>query len=95
MLMKEDMDKVDACILSLITERQKIIGTTDKALGAQAFPWFATPIMKIQGIKGKGGKNPQQLRFTDFVNLCEALGVSWVDVGREALKAVKVGAGRQ
>ncbi len=75
MLNKEDMDKVDACI--------------DKALGEQAFGWVTYPNMKIQVIKGKGGKKPQQLRFTDIVNLCEALGLSWVDVCKEAVKSSK------
>ena len=89
MLTKEDMVRVDACILKSLVEKQDAIGTTDKALGEQAFSWNSSPIMKIQAIKGKGGKKPQQMRFTDMVNLCEALGLSWVDVGREALKAVK------
>ena len=48
----------------------------------------------MQVIKGASTKKPQQMRFTDMVNLCEALGLSWVDVGREALKAVKA-AGKQ
>lgn len=89
MLTKSDMDKVDACILKALTEKQDAIGTTDKALGEQAFSWQSSPIMKIQAIKGKGGKKPQQLRFTDIVNVCEALGLSWSEICREALKAVK------
>jgi hypothetical protein len=89
MLNKEDMDKVDACILDQLVEKQEAIGTTDKALGEQAFGWVTYPNMKIQVIKGKGGKKPQQLRFTDIVNLCEALGLSWVDVCKEAVKSSK------
>lgn len=89
MLNKEDMDRLDACILQQLVAKQEAIGTTDKALGEQAFSWVKYPNMKIQVIKGKGGKSPQQLRFADFLNLCEALGLSWSDVAREALKAVK------
>lgn len=89
MLNKDDMDKVDACILNQLLEKQEAIGTTDKALGEQAFGWVTYPNMKIQVIKGKGGKKPQQLRFTDIVNLCEALGLSWVDVCKEAVKQGK------
>ncbi len=89
MLNKEDMDSVDACVLKLLMERQATIGTTDKALGEQAFSWQSSPIMKIQAIKGKGGKKPQQLRFTEIVNLCEALGTSWQEVCRDALKNAK------
>lgn len=90
MLNKDDMDRVDACILKLLLEKQEAIGTTDKALGEQAFSWVTYPNMKIQVIKGKGGKKPQQLRFTDIVNLCEALGLSWVDVCKEAVKCGKL-----
>lgn len=89
MLTKDDMDRVDACILKSFVEKQDAIGTTDKALGEQAFSWNSSPIMKIQAIKGKGGKKPQQLRFTDIVNICEALGLSWAEICRDALKAAK------
>lgn len=89
MLNKDDMDKVDACILNQLVKKQEAIGTTDKALGEQAFSWVAYPNMKIQVIKGKGGKKPQQLRFTDIVNLCEALGLSWVEVCKGAVKSSK------
>lgn len=89
MLNKDDMDKVDACILRQLIAKQEAIGTTDKALGEQAFSWQASPIMKIQRIKGKGSKKPQQLRLADILNLCEALGLSWSDVIRDALKASK------
>lgn len=90
MLNKDDMDKVDACILNQLVSKQEAIGTTDKALGEQAFSWLTYPNMKIQVIKGKGGKKPQQLRFTDIVNLCEALGLSWEEVCKEAIKQGKI-----
>lgn len=89
MLNKQDMDRLDACILRRLVEKQEAIGTTDKALGEQAFGWVTYPNMKIQVIKGKGGKKPQQLRFADVVNLCEALGLPWQDVCKESLKEVK------
>ncbi len=90
MLNKDDMDMVEACILRLLVEKQEAIGTTDKALGDQAFAWVKYPNMKIQAIKEKkGGKTRQQLRFTDIVNLCEALSLSWQEVCRESLKTSK------
>lgn len=95
MFSKDDMDRLDACILKALISRQQVIGTTDKALGEQAFPWTASPIMKIQGIKGKGGKKPQQLRFADIVNLCEALGLSWAEICRDALKEAKAAKSKQ
>lgn len=92
-LNKNDMDMVEAYILRILVEKQEAIGTTDKALGEQAFNWVKYPNMKIQAIKGKGGKARQQLRFTDIVNLCEALGLPWQEVCRESLKMAK-GQGR-
>lgn len=89
MLTKDDMDRLDACILRALLAKQALIGTTDKALGEQAFGWQASPIMKIQRIKGKGGQKPQQLRLADMLNLCEALGLSWNEVIREAIKAAR------
>lgn len=89
MLTKDDIDKLDACILDALVKKQDTIGTTDKALGEQAFGWQSSPIMKIQRIKGRGNQKPQQLRFGEITNLCEALGLSWQDVCRDAIKAVK------
>lgn len=89
MLNNEEMEMLDAYILRRLIEKQEAIGTTDKALGDQAFGWITYPNMKILAIKGKGGRKPQQLRLADFLNLCEALGLSWQEVCRDALKNVK------
>ena len=89
MLNKEDMDRVDACILEALIAKQEAIGTTDKALGEQAFPWVSSPIMKIQRFKGRGSTKPQQMRLTDLMNLCEALGLSWSEVAKNAVKKAK------
>ncbi len=89
MLDKDDMDKLDAEIIRQLVAKQMKIDVTDKDLGEQAYSWFSAPIMKIQAIKGRGGKKAPPLRFAEIVNLCEALGLSWVDVCREALECEK------
>ena len=89
MLTKEEMDVCDDVIRQRIAGEQKRLGKSDGYIGTLAFGWIKSPRMKMQIIKGTSTKKPQQIRFTDMVNLCEALGLSWVDVGREALKAVK------
>lgn len=89
MLTKEEMELCDDIIRQKITEEQKRLGKSDEYIGTLAFGWIKSPRMKMQVIKGASTKKPQQMRFTDMVNLCEALGLSWVDVSRDALKAVK------
>ena len=89
MMSQEDMTLLDKFIREAIFTEQERVGRSDRSLGQQAFGFLKTPHMKMQSIKGGGGKVPQQLRFADIVNLCEALGLNWVDVCREALKAVK------
>ena len=89
MLTKEEMDLCDGVIRQKLAEEQRHLGKSDEYIGSLAFGWIKSPRMKMQVIKGASTKKPQQMRFTDMVNLCEALGLSWVEVGREALKAVK------
>ena len=89
MLSKEEMEICDDVIRQRLAEEQKRMGKSDEYIGNLAFGWIKSPRMKMQVIKGSSTKKPQQMRFTDMVNLCESLGLSWVDVGREALKAVK------
>ena len=49
--------------------------------------------MKIQALfvaQGKGERRkPQIINIAELVNLCEAMGLSWQDEIRTALKAVK------
>lgn len=85
----EEMALLDSILIKAIQNEQERVKRTDQLLGQQAFGWMKSPKMKLQAIKGFGDKKPQQLRLADYINLCEALGLNWVDVGREALKAVK------
>lgn len=85
----EEMALLDSILIKAIQDEQERVKRTDQLLGQQAFGWMKSPKMKLQAIKGFGDKKPQQLRLADYINLCEALGLSWVDVGRDALKAVK------
>lgn len=89
MMNLEEMALLDSILVKVIQDEQERVKRTDQLLGQQAFGWMKSPKMKLQAIKGFGDKKPQQLRFADYINLCEALGLSWVDVGREAIKAVK------
>ncbi len=100
MLTKEEMGIFEQAVRDAIEAQQDKIGLSDDSVGKMAFAHMPSPRMKIQAIKrgqGKAGqRQPQQLRWAEMVNLCEAVGLSWVDVGRDALKAVKVaGAVRQ
>ena len=89
MLTQEDMVLLEQYIREIIFAEQERVGRSDRNLGAQAFGFLKTPHMKMQAIKGGPERKPQQLRFGDICNLCEALGLNWADVCREALKAVK------
>lgn len=76
-------------IRKALEERRTVIGMTEQALGSLAFPHVADSRRKVQSIrKGQGsGENrkPQQLRMTDVMNLCAALGLPWSDVIKQAL----------
>ena len=96
MLTKEEMELFEQEVRSRIEAQQEKIGLSDESVGRIAFSFLPYPRMKLQRIKrgqGRAGQRvPQQLRWADMVNLCEAVGLSWTDVGREALKAVKAAA---
>lgn len=89
MMTFDEMALLDATLIKRIQEEQKRVKRTDLSLGQQAFGWMKSPKMKLQAIKGFGDKKPQQLRLADWLNLCEAMGLSWQDEIRTALKAVK------
>lgn len=93
MMTFDEMALLDATLIKRIQEEQERVKRTDLSLGQQAFGWMKSPKMKLQAIKGFGDKKPQQLRLADWLNLCEAMGLSWHDEVRVALKAVKA-AGR-
>lgn len=92
-LTKEDMDVFERSIREQIIAQKEILGFSDEKLGKAAFPFMPYPRGKVQALlvgQGSPGKRkPQNMRFPDVITLCDALGLSWVDVGREALKAVK------
>lgn len=85
----EEMALLDSFLIKVVQEAQEGAKRTDQLLGQQAFGWMKSPKMKLQAIKGFGDKKPQQLRLADFINLCEALGLSWQDEIKKALKALK------
>ncbi len=89
MMTFDEMALLDARLIKRIQEEQERVKRTDLSLGQQAFGWMKSPKMKLQAIKGFGDKKPQQLRLADWLNLCEAMGLSWQDEIRAALKAVK------
>ena len=89
MMTFDEMALLDATLIKRIQEEQERVKRTDLSLGQQAFGWMKSPKMKLQAIKGFGEKKPQQLRLADWLNLCEAMGLSWQDEIRTALKAVK------
>lgn len=93
MLTKDEMLIFEQSIRNALEARQKEIGLSDEAMGKMAFSFMPAPRMKVQAIKRGQGKPeqrvPQQLRWAEMLNLCEAVGLNWVEVGREALKAVK------
>lgn len=89
MLTFEEMALLDSYLIKRVQEEQERARRTDLALGQQSFGWLKSPKMKLQAIKGFGDKKPQQLRLADFINLCEALGMSWQNEVKEALKQIE------
>lgn len=89
MMNYEEMALLDSILIRKIEESQKNNNRTDQQLGEQAFGWMKSPKMKLQSIKGYGERKQQQLRLADFINLCEALGLSWQKECAEAIREVK------
>ena len=96
-LTKEEMDVFEASIREALVARKDELGLSDERLGRAAFPFMPYPRGKVQamlvGQGAPGKRRPQNLRFADVITVCEAIGLSWVDIGRDALKAAKT-AGR-
>ena len=93
MLTKDDITALEAAIRSSLLARKKELSMSDDALGKMAFAFMANPAGKVQALlvgQGAGEKRkPQTLRIGDAMNLCEALGLQWVDVMRQAVKDIK------
>ena len=93
MLTKQDMEAFHEALRTSLVARQEELKLSDEKLGKQAFGFMAAPRMKIQALfvaQGKGERRkPQIINIAELVNLCEAMGLSWQDEIRTALKAVK------
>ena len=92
-LTPEEMEVIEASLRAQLIARKDELAMSDEKLGKAAFPYMPYPRGKIQALlvgQGAPGKRkPQNMRFVDLVTICEALGLNWADVCREALKAVK------
>lgn len=88
MMSYEQMAELDNLLVAAIQAAQDQNKRTDLQLGLQAFGWMKSPIMKVQAIKGYGNRKPQQIRLADFINICEALGLSWQDEAKKALRTL-------
>lgn len=92
-LTPEEMEVIEASLRAQLIARKDELAMSDEKLGKAAFPYMPYPRGKIQALlvgQGAPGKRkPQNMRFVDLVTICDALGLNWTDVCREALKAVK------
>lgn len=93
MLNEQGMAAFENAIRQIFETRRTELNMTEQALGLLAFPHVVDGRRKVQSIrKGQGAgdkRKPQQLRGTDILNLCEALGLSWKKVIADALEAAK------
>lgn len=92
MLTKQDMEALHEAIRSSLVARQEELKISDEKLGKQAFGFMAAPRMKIQALfvaQGRGERRkPQIINIAELINLCEALGLSWQDVIRNAIRSL-------
>ncbi len=92
MLTKEEMDALHDAIRTSLVARKEELRLSDEKLGRQAFGYMSSPRMKIQALfvaQGKGERRrPQVINIAELVNLCEAMGLSWQDEIRKALKSL-------
>ena len=90
MLNEIGMAAFEESVRMQVEEERSSRGMTESSLGKLAFPHVADARRKVQSIrKGQGaGENrkPQQLRGTDILNLCEAVGLSWKKVFSQAIQ---------
>ena len=93
MLTKQDMEAVHEAIRLSLVARKDELKLSDEKLGKQAFGFMAAPRGKIQSLfvgQGAPGKRrPQVINICELVNLCEAMGLSWTDEIRKALRSIK------
>lgn len=93
MLNEIGMTVFEETVRQILEERRSQLNMTEQALGVLAFPHVADSRRKVQSIrKGQGtgaNRKPQQLRGTDIINMCEALGLAWKEVIKKGLEAAK------
>lgn len=93
MLDKNEMEELESAIRSALIARKAELNLSDDAMGRMAYGFMKNPRGKIQALLvGQGAadsRKPQQMRLGDLINMCEAVGLQWVEEARTALKVVK------
>ena len=88
-----EMDDFDRIVRDILKSQQVKLNLTDEAVGKIAFGFMGGRRTKVQAIfVGQGAdkyRKLQKLRLTDVMNLSEALGLSFHEVMRQALKTLK------
>ena len=88
-----EMDLFDGIVREILKTQQSKLNLTDDAVGKIAFGFMGGRRTKVQAIfVGQGAdkyRKLQKLRLTDVMNLCEALGLSFPEVMRQAQKTLK------
>ena len=89
----QEMDAFEEAIRATLRKRQERLNMSDDVAGKIAFGFMGGQRTKVQALLvGQGAgkyRKPQRMRTPDLMNLCEALGLKWQEVIREAEKAVK------
>ena len=92
-LTKEDMDAFDDALRKSLIARKKELKLSDDKLGKQAFGYLGAPRGKIQSLfVGQGNpdkRKPQVINICELINLCEAMGLSWQQEIRNAIRTVE------
>lgn len=92
MLSSAEMEAADQALRASLVARQEELRLSDEKLGRQAFGYLKAPRGKVQALfvgQGAPGKRkPQTINIWELVNLCEAMGLSWTDEIRKAVKAI-------
>ena len=93
MLDKDEAEALETAIRTALIAQKAKLSLSDDAVGKIAFSFMKNPRGKVQALlvgQGAGDKRkPQYMKISDIVNLCESLGLQWVDVVRAAIRGVK------
>jgi hypothetical protein len=89
----QEMDAFEEAIRLALKKRQDELNMSDDVVGKMAFGFMAGQRTKVQALLvGQGAgkyRKPQRMRTPDLMNLCEALGLKWADVIRDAERATR------